>query len=167
MDAHQVIIRRAGDADIPELARLVAAIAAWHEALDPRARFDWDEIRAAPNWLPAVLHRDHHALWVAENGVGGLAGYLWVHLRRDRQGYLPRLRGYINHAYLDEGWRGKGLMRPMLAEAYRWFRAHEVTVITLTVIHRNWLGSAAWYKHGYEDWTHERRIDLDALAKRS
>ena len=72
-----------------------------------------------PNWLKAVLHRDHHAIWVADHGAGRLVGYLWVHLRRDRQGYLPRVRGYISHAYLDEGWRGKGLMRPMLEMAYR------------------------------------------------
>ncbi len=167
MDTTPVKFRRAGDADIPELARLVAAIAAWHEALDARARFDWNEIRAAPSWLPAVLHRDHHAVWVVENGAGGLAGYLWVHLRRDRQGYLPQLRGYINQAYLDEGWRGKGLMRPLLAEAYAWFRARGVTIVTLTVLQRNWLGSTAWYKHGFEDWTQERRIDLETLAKRS
>ncbi|MGH8012989.1 MAG: GNAT family N-acetyltransferase [Candidatus Binataceae bacterium] len=153
-------LRRARDEDIAELARLVAAIAAYHEALDQRARFDWDEIRKAPNWLKVVLHRDHHALWVADHGDGRLAGYLWARLRRDREGYLPRVRGWINHAYLDEGWRGKGLMKPMLEMAYDWFRDKDVTVVTLMVFHRNWLGSSAWYKLGFEDWTHERRIEL-------
>jgi len=155
-----VEIRPAGERDIPELARLVAAIAAYHEAADSRARFDWDEIRNAPNWLKVVLSRDHHAVWVADRGTGGLAGYLWVHLRLDRQGYLPRLRGYVNQAYLDEAWRGKGIMKPMLELAYDWFRDKGVTVVTLTVLHRNWLGSSAWYKLGYDDWHHERRIEL-------
>jgi hypothetical protein len=45
-----------------------------------------------------VLARDHHAVWVADAGGRQLVGYLWVRLLRDRQGYLPRLRGYINHA---------------------------------------------------------------------
>ena len=152
--------RPAHASDIPELARLVAGIAAYHEALDPRARFDWDEIRDAPNWLKLVLARDHHAIWVASLGEDRLAGYLWVHLRRDRQGYLPRLRGYISQAYLDEAWRGRGLMKPMLESAYEWFRGKAVTVVTLTVLHRNWLASSAWYKLGYEDWTHEQRIEL-------
>jgi GNAT superfamily N-acetyltransferase len=156
----EVEIRPARESDIPELARLVAAIAAYHEAADPRARFDWDEIRNAPNWLKVVLSRDHHAVWVADRGNGCLAGYLWVHLRRDRQGYLPRLRGYVNQAYLDEAWRGKGIMKPMLELAYDWFRNKDVTVVTLTVLHRNWLGSSAWYKLGYDDWQHERRIEL-------
>ena len=135
-----VEIRPARDSDIPEIARLVAGIAAYHEALDARARFNWDGIRDAPNWLKTVLNRDHHAIWVADHGNGRLVGYLWVHLRRDRQGYLPRLKGYVNHAFLDEGWRGKGLMKPMLELAYEWFRDKNVTVATLTVLHRNWLG---------------------------
>src|SRR5258708_12003288 len=109
-----VEIRPARESDIPELARLVAAIAAYHEAADPRARFDWDEIRNAPNWLKVVLSRDHHAVWVADRGSAGLAGYLWVHLRRDRQGYLPRLPGYVNHAYLHTAWPRNAIMKPTL-----------------------------------------------------
>lgn len=156
----EVEIRPARESDILELARLVAGIAAYHEAADPRARFDWDEIRDAPNWLKVVLSRDHHAIWVADHSEGRLVGYLWVHLRRDRQ-YLPRVKGHVNHAFLDEGWRGKGLMKPMLELAYEWLRGKGVTVVTLTVLHRNWIGSSAWYKHGYEDWIHERRIELE------
>jgi len=156
----EIEIRPARESDILELARLVGAIAAYHEAIDPRARFDWDEIRDAPNWLKLVLTRDHHAIWVADPGGGGLAGYLWVHLRRDHQGYLPRVKGYINHAFLDEAWRGKGLMKQMLTLAFEWFRSKQIRVVTLTVLHRNWLGSTAWYKHGFEDFSHERRIEL-------
>jgi GNAT superfamily N-acetyltransferase len=160
MGTMDVEIRPAHERDIPELARLVAGIADYHEAIDPRARFDRDEIRDAPNWLKAVLNRSHHAIWVADCGGGRLAGYLWVHLRRDRQGYLPRLQCHIRHAFLDESWRGRGIMRGMLDPAFEWFRVKDATVVTLTVLHRNWLGSTAWYKHGFEDWTHERRIEL-------
>src|SRR5260370_37807452 len=102
-----VEIRPARESDIPELARLVAAIAAYHEAADSRARFDWDEIRNAPNWLKGVLSRDHHAVWVADGGTRGLAGYLWGRLRRDRHGCLPRLRGYVNRASIVEYVRGE------------------------------------------------------------
>ena len=93
-------------------------------------------------------------------GDSHLAGYLWAHLRRDRQGYQPRVKGYINHAFLEEAWRGKGLLKPMLEHAFEWFRSKSITVVTLTVLHRNWLGSTAWYKHGFEDFSHERRIEL-------
>ena len=85
--------RPARAADVPEIARLVAAMAAYHESLDERARFDWEEIRQAPIWLQTVFARDHHALWVADGGDGHLAGYLWVRLVRDHSGYLPRMRG--------------------------------------------------------------------------
>lgn len=155
-----VAIRAANEGDINELARLIAGIAAYHESVDERVKLDWDEIRDAPNWLKAVLSRDHHAIWVADHGDGRLVGYLWVHLRRDRQGYLPRVKGCINHAFIDEAWRGKGLLRPMIEQAFDWFRSKGITLVTLTVLHRNWLGSTAWYKHGFEDWTHERRIEL-------
>jgi GNAT superfamily N-acetyltransferase len=144
----EIEIRPARENDIPELARLVAAIAAYHESIDPRARFDWDD----------------HAIWVADHGDGRLAGYLWIHLKRDRQGFLPRVKGYVNHAFLDEASRGKGLMKRMLALAYEWFRSKGITVVTLTVLHRNWLGSTAWYKHGFEDFIHERRIEISPEA---
>jgi GNAT superfamily N-acetyltransferase len=160
-----VEMRPAREEDVAEIARLVAAIAAYHESLDARARFDWDEIRLAPAWLKTVIARDHHAVWVADAGDGHLVGYLWVRLLRDHQGYLPRVRGYINHAYLEENWRGKGLMKPMLEAAYQWFLSKGATVVTLLVLHRNRLGSSAWYKLGYEDWTHERRLELKPPAK--
>lgn len=160
-----VEIRPARETDIPELARLVAAIAAYHESLDQRARFDWDQIRDAPNWLKLVLSRDHHALWVAERGEQKLAGYLWVHLRRQRQGSLPPVIGYINHAFLEENWRGRGVMKPMLEQAYELFRARDISVITLNVLHRNWVGSAAWYKLGFQDWNEERRMELKLRSR--
>jgi hypothetical protein len=56
-------------------------------------------------------------------------------------------------------------MKPMLKAAYEWFLSKGVTVVTLLVLHSNWLGSSAWYKLGYEDWTHERRLELKPQAK--
>ena len=53
----------------------------------------------------------------------------------------------------------------VLEAAYQWFLSKGVTVVTLLVLHRNWLGSSAWYKLGYEDWTHERRLELKPPAK--
>jgi GNAT superfamily N-acetyltransferase len=163
--AAPVQIRPAHESDIPELARLIAAIGAYHEAIDDRVRVDWDEIRDAPNWLKLILNRDHHAVWVAEHlaagsGDGKLVGYLWVRLHRQRNGYLPKVTGYIANAFLEEAWRGKGLMKPMLELAYDWFRDKEITVVTLGVLHRNWIGSSAWYKLGFEAWNEERRIVL-------
>jgi GNAT superfamily N-acetyltransferase len=155
-----VQIRPAVDSDIPELVRLVGEMAAYHESLDERARFDWKEIRGSERWLRLVLARDHHAIWVADHGEGILVGYLWVHLRRLREGYQPPVVGYISHAFLEEHWRGQGLMRGMLEIAYDWFRVKGMTVVTLGVQHRNWAGSAAWYRLGFQDWSHERRLTL-------
>jgi hypothetical protein len=95
-------IRPAREADIPELARLVAALAAYEEALDERARFDWDSIRQAPEWMRAVLAREHHAVWVADAGGGHLGGHLWVRLRRRHEGERPSEIGYISQAFLEE-----------------------------------------------------------------
>lgn len=153
-------IRVALEADIPELARLVAALAAYEEALDPRAQFKWDQIRDAPNWLKTVLNRDHHAVWVADAGGGHLVGHLWVRLKRQQEGALPEVVGYISQGYLDEAWRGRGLMKPMLELAFDWFRERDISVITLSVLHRNWLGSAAWHRLGFSGWREERRMEL-------
>jgi GNAT superfamily N-acetyltransferase len=159
-------IRRAVDADVPELARLVQGIAAYHEAADDRVRYDWDTIRKSAEWLTVVLKRDHHAVWVADFGDGKLVGYLWVHLRRYRDARIPPVWGYIAQAFLEEAWRGQGLMRPMLDNAWAWFRdwawfrEKGMTHVTLGVIHRNWIGSTAWYKFGFEDYNQERLLIL-------
>lgn len=159
-----VVIRPATQSDIPELNRMVAEMAAYHESIDERARFDWKEIRSSNRWLTTVLARDHHAIWVADYGDGILVGYVWVFLRRPREGYQPPVIGYISQAFLENHWRGKGLMTRMLAEAYDWFRAKGITVVTLNVHHRNSSGSEAWYRLGFEDWTHERRMVLKPAA---
>jgi len=156
----EIEIRPARESDIPELARLVAGLAAYEEALDSRARFDWDLIRAAPEWMRGVLARDHHAVWVAEHGDGHLVGHLWVRLRRRHEGELPQTIGYISQGFLEENWRGRGLMKPMLENSYDWFRAKGVTVVTLSVLHRNWLGATAWHRLGFSDFREERRMEL-------
>jgi GNAT superfamily N-acetyltransferase len=153
-------IRRAVDADVPELARLVQGIAAYHESVDERVRYDWDIIRNSAEWLAVVLKRDHHAVWVADSGDGKLVGYLWIHLRRYRDARIPAVWGYIAHAFLEETWRGQRLMGQMLDEAREWFREKGMTHISLGVIHRNWIGSSAWYKFGFEDYNHERLLIL-------
>ncbi|HXW84422.1 MAG TPA: GNAT family N-acetyltransferase [Candidatus Binataceae bacterium] len=153
-------IRPAAPADIPELARLLAALAAYEEALDQRARYDWNSIRAAPEWLKTVLARDHHAVWVADRGDGGLVGHLWARLQRSHNAAIPEVTGYIAQAYMDEPWRGKGLVRPMLELAFDWFRGKSITVVTLSVLHRNWLGATAWHRLGFSDWREERRLEL-------
>ena len=159
-----VEIRRATLDDIPELSRLVAALAAWEEALDSRARFDWDGIRDAPNWLKLVLNREHHAIWVATS-ESRLVGHLWIRLKRQADGALPQSIGYISQAFMEESFRGRGLMKPMLEEAFEWFRNLGITVITLSVLHRNWVGVTAWHRLGFSDWREERRMDLKPRSK--
>jgi GNAT superfamily N-acetyltransferase len=158
-------IRPARESDISELARLVAALAAYEEALDERARFDWDSIRDAPNWMRAVLAREHHAVWVADAGGGHLAGHLWVRLRRRHDGEHPAEIGYISQAFLEESFRGKQLMKPMLEEAFDWFRAKGIAMITLSVLHRNWLGAEAWHRLGFSAWREERMMELKARGR--
>jgi GNAT superfamily N-acetyltransferase len=160
-----VQIRRAVEADLPEIARLVAGLAAWEESLDSRVSFDWDGIRDAPNWLKLVLNRDHHAVWVADNGGGRLVGHLWIRLRRMHDGSIPPTLGYISQAFMDEGFRGLGLMKPMLEQAYEWFRNQGISVVTLSVLHRNWLGATAWHRLGFADWREERRMELKPRPK--
>ena len=159
-------IRRATEADIPELSRLVAALAAWEQSLDPRVQFDWGGIRAAPNWMKLVLNRAHHAVWVADTGIDArLAGHLWIRLKHQADGALPQSIGYISQAFMDEAFRGRGLMKPMLEAAYEWFRDAGITVVTLSVLHRNWLGATAWHRLGFSDWREERRMDLKPRPK--
>jgi GNAT superfamily N-acetyltransferase len=160
-------IRRAEERDIAELGRLIQGIAAYHESLDERIRYDWNQVRDSAGWLKLVLNREHHAVWVADFGGGHLVGYLWVHLRRYRDARIPPVWGYISHAFLEETWRGKSLMKAMLEQAWQWFREKGITHVSLGVVHRNWIGSSAWYRFGFEDYSHERLLLLNKPEKPS
>ncbi len=107
-----------------------------------------------------VLNRAHHAVWVADAGDAHLVGHLWIRLKHQDDGALPRSIGYISQAFMDEAFRGRGLMKPMLEAAYEWFRDAGITTITLSVLHRNWVGATAWHRLGFTDWREERRMDL-------
>src|SRR3984957_13874632 len=67
--------------------------------------------------------------------------------------------------FMDEAFRGRGLMKPMLEAAYEWFRDAGITVVTLSVLHRNWVGATAWHRLGFSDWREERRMDLKPRQK--
>ncbi len=56
-------------------------------------------------------------------------------------------------------------MRPMLEAACEWFRDAGITVVTLSVLHRNCLGATAWHRLGLSDWREERRMDLKPRPK--
>jgi hypothetical protein len=56
-------------------------------------------------------------------------------------------------------------MKPMLDAAYEWFRDAAITVVTLSVLHRNWVGARAWHRLGFSDWREERRMDLKPRPK--
>jgi hypothetical protein len=47
----------------------------------------------------------------------------------------------------------------------RLFRDKGITVVTLGALHRNWIGSSAWYKLGFEAWNEERRMVLKPRPK--
>jgi hypothetical protein len=72
-----VEVRPAREEGVAEIARLVAVIAAYHESLDERARFDWEEIRrpGSRRCSPATITRSGSptraaANWSATYGCG-------------------------------------------------------------------------------------------------
>jgi len=111
-----------------------------------------------------VLNREHHAIWVASSDAR-IVGHLWIRLKRNSDGAIPQSIGYISQAFMEENFRGRGLMKPMLKEAYEWFRDAGITVVTLSVLHRNWIGATAWRRLGFSDWREELRMDLKPRPK--
>ncbi len=92
---------------------------------------------------------------VAEDG-GTVVGYIWFKVIRSATGVFGR----IEHIFVDESWRGKGLGKMLMETAEEYFRKRGVKKVKLTVTTANRKAIKLYSEMGYETRRYKMEKDL-------
>jgi ribosomal protein S18 acetylase RimI-like enzyme len=129
-DAPEIIIRLAGPADAPALARLRYEFRAGHE---PATENEADFLARCSAWMAARLaHGSHWRCWVAED-VGRLVGAIWLQIIEKIPNPVMEAEshGYISNLYVEPSRRGAGLGSRLIDACLRFCEKEDVDAVIL------------------------------------
>jgi ribosomal protein S18 acetylase RimI-like enzyme len=108
-------IRRAREADLPETARLAAALVRMHHAVDPARFFLPERVEEGyAGWLGRELARREAVILVAVRG-GALVGYAYGAIEGRDWNSLLEEHGAVHDLFVDESARRGGVGRALLS----------------------------------------------------
>ncbi|MEM3364137.1 MAG: GNAT family N-acetyltransferase [Candidatus Micrarchaeia archaeon] len=131
-------IRQATSLDIEEVITLCIKLAEF-ESQFTHNKPSPDQIRERVAY--DFLERGRCAYFVAESD-GNIIGIIKV--ARKENGH-----GKVSEAYVEERYRGNGIMTELFKEALKWSQSHGITSLYLTVVNGNKHAFAFWRKCGF------------------
>lgn len=145
-----LVIRKATEADIPEVCRIVGQ-------LSPMG-FKHDYRGAAEKFRSHIQPSPDYCLWVAELD-GKIAGTAMMHLQH-KLSYHCGTAAHLEDVVVDAGCRGQGVGEALVREAIAAARAHHCYKIMLTCYAK----TAVYYERfGFEQ--HDIGMRLELLDK--
>jgi len=132
------IIRPAGDADLPALGRLGAALMRIHYDFDPQ-RFltPPDQPEAGYAWFLGTQMREPDAcVFVAEQD-GQVVGYVYAGLEPMSWKELREAAGFIHDVLVDDAHRRGGVAGALLDAASEWLKSRGAPRVMLWTAERN------------------------------
>jgi len=129
-DAPEIIIRLAGPADVPSLARLRYE---FRSCYDPAIENEADFLARCVAWMAARLAPGGPwRCWVAEE-AGGLVGAIWLQFieKIPNPGAEAEKHGYISNLYVEPSRRGDGLGSMLIDTCVRFCEKEAVDAVIL------------------------------------
>jgi ribosomal protein S18 acetylase RimI-like enzyme len=129
-DAPEIIIRLAGPADAPSLARLRYEFRACH---DPATEDEAHFLARCGAWMTARLAPESHwRCWVVEE-AGRLVGAIWLQIieKIPNPGAETENHGYISNLYVEPSRRGAGLGSMLIDACLRFCEKEAVDAVIL------------------------------------
>ncbi|HEU0173269.1 MAG TPA: GNAT family N-acetyltransferase [Blastocatellia bacterium] len=156
-DAPEIIIRLAGPADAPSLARLRYEFRSGH---DPATEDEADFLARCGAWMAARLAPGSPwRCWVAED-AGRLVGAIWLQFieKIPNPGAEAEKHGYISNLYVEPSRRGDGLGSMLIDTCVRFCEKEAVDAMILWPTPRS---RPLYERHGFavRDDLLERRMD--------
>ncbi len=132
-----MVIRPAGEGDIPGMIRLLYQVGDVHHRIRPEL-FRSGAIKYTQQELEALLHDARSPIFIAEED-GAVRGYCFCQIRsfRDSTVLTDRTEIYIDDLCVEEGCRGQGIARALYRHVRAWARDLGCGFITLNV----WCGN--------------------------
>jgi ribosomal protein S18 acetylase RimI-like enzyme len=153
--AEEIVVRRAGIADLATVVELRIALLKEHAANPLYRNLRPDASARARRLFAAQLRSPNEVIFLAEqqNSVVGI-------LRCMHASSLPLLspsaHGYISSVYVRPAARRHGVLHALLDAAMRWCKARGLTEIRLHTAAENDVANAAWQALGFEIAEHLR-----------
>lgn len=155
-----VVVRPAGEDDLPALARLGMMTNDWHAVHDP-VFFHTD-----PNLNAHILMWQRRAgageaLWVAESG-GALVGFVSAQLIDEPPGpfIVPHRYCRVGTVGVDPAWRRRGVGSALMHAVEDWAARHQARELRLNVWDFNEGARRLYEELGYDVQSHTMRKRL-------
>jgi len=142
-------IRRAGPDDLGDVARLWAALAAHHAALDPHFRLRDDAAPALRELLRAQLRDPDVLALLAVDAAGDAVGLLLARVDAAPPVLRECARAEILDLWVEPAGRGRGHGRALARAALAWIAERGATRTEVRVAARNDAGRAFWRALGF------------------
>ena len=107
-----------------------------------KAGFDKDYLR--PHMEP-----EKNLVLVAMDG-DKMVGYLHGEVK-DVPHFIHGQIGYVQHLFVTEAYRRRGIGERLYNEIIKWFRSRDIKMIHLDALVKNKVADSFWRKHGYMD----------------
>lgn len=144
-------IVKAEEKHIPDIRHLWMEFLKYSEEFHPM--FAIGEGAAAhmeKNFLRPALQDINHLVLLALDGVK-VAGYAVAKINEKLPTKHNFITGVIDHLFVTQDCRRRGIGEQMYAEIIRWFKAAGVNRVEVQLIGKNKTACAFWKKQGYED----------------
>ena len=154
-----VLIRRAREKDIPDLHRMLLAIAAFHAEARPDI-FKTGQSKYTPEDLQLLLQDDTYRIFVAE-APDGVCGYVFGILQETKDHLLlqDRKELYVDDLYVDANKRKGGIATLLMQQAKQEAQANGCCCVTLNVWNLPASALAFYEKLGYTE--RKRYMELE------
>ena len=153
-----ITLRRAVKRDLPEIARMMNELGAYHMALKPELCRAEMRPRPARALYKHLLKPKDRRVYLAVDAEGRARGFLHLLLsRREGNPVLPDCRTvFIEDIYVEERLRGKGIGRLLMQKAREEAKAYGAEALELNVWEYNEDARGFYEREGFGTW--QRRI---------
>lgn len=167
-DTSEIVVRRAGSADVAAVTALMRAQNAYHVDLVPHIvkRVDRATTEA---WCAERLAASDCAIFLAWSGAGGAeeeeaVGLVMLHVKEiaDQAGLHGIRLGFVDELFVQEAARRRGVARALVAAARDCARALRCNALSLNVWAENEAAIAAYAALGFAPVFHRMALTLDA-----
>ncbi len=158
--ALRIGVRRASEADVEGLVKLIARLKELNSELDPQFLPGEDLEANVRSYVEESLKRDNVVFLVAEDEAEGrLVGVLRLEVV-DRRFYKPRYKAVITDLYVHPTYRGKRIGKLLIERAAEEARARGAGLLTVVYPVGNVIADRFYDRMGFRDLQKERYLPL-------
>ena len=143
-------IIKAEERHIPDICNLWLEFMRYTEDNQPFFTVKEDsKVGFEKDYLRPHMESEKNLFLVAADGEK-MVGYLHGEVK-DVPHFIHGQIGYVQHLFVTEAYRRRGIGEKLYNEIIKWFRSRDIKMVHLDALVRNKVANSFWRKHGYMD----------------